>query len=335
MTLSVAIETWPIREPFRITGHEWTTVEVVVATWREAGVSGRGEACGVYYRGETAETLKAQIQAAAPDLREGLSRHELLRLLPAGGARNAIDCALWERDARLLGLPAWEVAGVLPPKALLTTFTLGVDTPEAMAAKALGYAQARAIKLKLNGDGDAERVRAVRQARPDVWLGVDANQGFTRASLEALLPTLEEAEVRLIEQPLPIGQDADLKGLQSPIPLAADESFQDLEDLAKLVGLYDVVNIKLDKCGGLTRGLQIAAAARDLGLQVMVGNMLGTSMAMAPAYILGQFCDVVDLDGPIPLLKDRTPSVIYQDGYIHCDDGVWASGAALFAEGAA
>jgi L-alanine-DL-glutamate epimerase-like enolase superfamily enzyme len=193
-----------------------------------------------------------------------------------------------------------------------------------MAATALAYRDARAIKLKLTGEPiDADRVRAVRSARPDVWLGVDGNQGFTRPALEKLLPVLVDTKVALIEQPLPIGQEALLDGLRSPIPLAADETVQSLADVASLLGRFQVMNIKLDKCGGLTEGLAMARTARELGLDVMVGNMLGTSLAMAPAFVLGQLCKVVDLDGPLFLAADRAAAVGYKGGYINCPPGLW------------
>ena len=207
---------------------------------------------------------------------------------------------------------------------MLTTFTCGADTPAEMAARAISYRDARAIKVKLTGDPiDADRVRAIRRVRPDVWLGVDANQGFTRQTLEGLLPVLIDARVKLIEQPLPVGEEAQLDGLNSPIPIAADESVQTLADIPGLAPRYQVVNIKLDKCGGLTHGLAMARAARTLGLEVMVGNMLGTSLAMAPAFLLGQLCQVVDLDGPIFLRSDRKPRVDYSGGLIQCPEALW------------
>ena len=192
----------------------------------------------------------------------------------------------------------------------------------------LAYAGAQAIKLKLTGlPVDAERVRAVRAARPDAWLGVDANQGFTRASLADLMPVLVDARVGLIEQPFPIGREADLDGLRSPIPIAADESAQDLQDVAGLVGRFDIVNIKLDKSGGLTEGLAMARQARALGLGVMVGNMTGTALGMAPAALVGQLCRIVDLDGPIFLRNDRSPGVVYENGTFWCPPEVWGGGA--------
>lgn len=207
---------------------------------------------------------------------------------------------------------------------MLTTYTLGAASPEKMAAGAIAYADARALKLKLTGDAiDADRVRAVRAVRPDVWIGVDANQGFTRASLEAIMPTFLETGVSLIEQPFAIGRESELDGLNAPIPIAADESVQGLADVAALAGRFDVINIKLDKCGGLTEGLAMAEEVRRLGMKVMVGNMGGSSLAMAPACILGQYCEIVDVDGPLFLAEDRKPSVIYRDGHVSCPPGLW------------
>ncbi|HEY4970051.1 MAG TPA: enolase C-terminal domain-like protein, partial [Steroidobacteraceae bacterium] len=238
--------------------------------------------------------------------------------------RNALDCALWDLEAKLTGRPAWQIAGLERPQRLLTTLTCGAETPEKMAATALGYAQARAIKLKLTGEPvDAERVRAVREARQDVWLGVDANQGFTREFLQWIMPVLVETRVQLIEQPFPIGQESLLDGFQSSIPMAADESVQSLADIAGLVGRFSVANIKLDKCGGLTEGLEMARASRELGLDVMVGNMLGTSLAMAPAFLVGQLCNIVDLDGPVSLKADRAITVDYTEGFIRCPEMLW------------
>jgi L-alanine-DL-glutamate epimerase-like enolase superfamily enzyme len=193
-----------------------------------------------------------------------------------------------------------------------------------MASDACAYANAKAIKLKLTGEPlDGERVRAVRAVLPDVWLGVDANQGFTRVFLETLMPVLVETRVELIEQPFKVGQEAQLDGFKSPIPVAADESAQGLTDVQGLVGRFNVVNIKLDKCGGLTEGLAMARQARRLGLDVMVGNMVGTSLAMAPSFLVGQLCKVVDLDGPVFLNTDRDSTVRYCDGFISCEDMPW------------
>ena len=326
-TLEVRLETFPYKAPFRISGYTFNDAKVVVAVIGEDGVEGRGESSGAYYLGETADSMAADIEALRGEITGGLSRVELQSCMPANGARNAIDCALWELEARLAGVPAWSLAGVDRPHPLLTTQTLGADDPAAMAQGAIDYAGARALKLKLTGDvdNDKERVRAVRQARRDVWIGVDGNQGFTPDTLTALLPTLFEADVRLVEQPFARGREADLDGFERPIPFAADETALTLSDVAGLIGRFDVLNIKLDKCGGLTEGLAMAAEARRLGLKVMVGNMGGSSLAMAPAFILGQSCDIVDLDGPLFLQTDRHPAVVYADGLVDCPDTVWGS----------
>jgi L-alanine-DL-glutamate epimerase-like enolase superfamily enzyme len=240
------------------------------------------------------------------------------------GARNAIDCALWDLEAKLTGRSAWRIAGLERPRALLTTFTVDANDPAKMATNARGYSHAKAIKLKLTGQpADADRVRAVRSARPDVWLGIDANQGFTPTFLEELMPVLMATQVKLIEQPFAVGQEALLETFNSPIPDAADESVQGVSDLPGLVGRFKVINIKLDKCGGLTEGLAMAHEARRLGFDVMVGNMVGTSLAMAPAFLVGQLCSIVDLDGPIFLSVDRHSPARYEGGTITCPDELW------------
>lgn len=325
--LRLETQSWPLKRPFRITGHVWEHQDIVICSLSRAGHSGRGEATGVYYRGESAASIAAQIASARAEIEAGISRAALQELLPAGGARNAVDCALWALESREQGIPAWQLAGLEPPRALLTTFTLGADAPELMAERAAAAQVARALKLKLVGDGqDAERVRAVRAARADVWLGVDANQAFDRAAVDALLPVLIAERVALLEQPCRIGAEEALRGLQSPIPLAADESVQTAADLAAMQGLFEVVNIKLDKCGGLTEGLKMAQRARALGFEVMVGNMIGTSLSCAPAFLVGQLCQVVDLDGPWHLAGDIEPSVSYVDGLLHCPPGLWDGG---------
>jgi L-alanine-DL-glutamate epimerase-like enolase superfamily enzyme len=329
VTLEVSVEKWPLKAPFRITGYTFVAVDVVVAAISCRGQTGRGEAAGVYYRGETAASMTTQIEAVRAEIEAGIDREGLRRLLPAGGARNAVDCALWDLEARLSGIPAWKIAGLNAPVPLVTTFTIGAEDPDKMAQTAVSYDGAQAIKIKLTGTPlDAERVRAVRAVRPDTWLAVDANQGFTRASLADLMPVLLEARVGLIEQPFPIGREADLDGLRSPIPIAADESVQDLKDIAGLVGRFNVINIKLDKCGGLTEGLAMARHAHSLGLDVMVGNMTGTALAMAPASLVGQLCRIVDLDGPIFLSNDRSPGAIYEHGTVWCPPEVWGGAGA-------
>ena len=309
ITLEARNESLQLAAPFRISGYVFEHVPVTLATLHDGGrhdgvprsdvPRGRGEAAGVYYLGDQPEGMLATIEALRGEIEAGLDRQALQSLLPPGGARNALDCALWELEAQRAGQPVWKLAGIDAPRPLLTTFTLGADTPEAMARGAQAFHGARALKLKLTGELglDIERVRAVRAARPEAWIGVDANQGYRAAALGSLVSALVAARVALLEQPCPRGCEADLDGIDHVIPIAADESVQGLDELEALRGRYDVVNIKLDKCGGLTEGLLMAAAARRIGLKVMVGNMVGTSLAMAPGFVLGQHCDVVDQIG--------------------------------------
>jgi L-Ala-D/L-Glu epimerase / N-acetyl-D-glutamate racemase len=327
LRLSLAVEKLRLSAPFRISGFVFEEQEVVVATLDDGSHRGRGEASGIYYLGDTAQSMMAAIEGARAAIEAGIDRSALQNLLPPGGARNAVDCALWELDAHRQRMPVWKLADLRAVMPLVTTFTLGAEDPAVMAAGARKYAQARSLKLKLTGDLDLDiaRVRAVRAARPEVWMGVDANQGYGIDGLDALVDGLAPADISLLEQPLKRGREADLEGFKSRIPIAADESALKLGDLAGLVGRFNMVNIKLDKCGGLTEGLAMAQEARRLGLGVMVGNMVGTSLAMAPAFVLGQLCDVVDLDGPIFLAQDRTPGVIYDNGTVWSGDDVWGA----------
>jgi L-alanine-DL-glutamate epimerase-like enolase superfamily enzyme len=330
LKLDYRVETHSLAAPFRIAGYVFEESELVVAELSDGDHRGRGEAGGVYYLKDDAPHIVKVLESNRAAIEACGNREELRQMLPPGGARNAVDCAFWELEAQRSGIPAYRLAGIDAPRPLVTTFTLGADDPDVMADGARNYTHARAIKIKLTGslELDVARVRAVREARPNVWIGVDANQGYAIRDLGALARAMGEQRVGLIEQPLPRGSEPDLEGFESPIPLAADESVLGLEDVAGLVGRYQVVNIKLDKCGGLTEALLMAAEARRLGLGVMVGNMVGTSLAMAPAFILGQLCDVVDLDGPTFLQEDRSPGVEYRDGQIWCPDEVWGTSAA-------
>jgi len=329
LTVSVATERMLLVKPFRISGYVFDAFQVVVVTLGDGRHQGRGEAGGVYYLGDDAAHMLSRLDAVSGDIAYGPTREELRGILPPGGARNAIDCALWELEARRAGVPVWQLAGKAAPRPLRTTFTLGADDPAVMAGMARQHVQARAIKIKLTGDLhlDLNRVAAIRAARPDVWLGVDGNQGFKKDDLDPLIAGLVAQNVKLLEQPLARGDEAALEGLRSPIPLAGDESILSLKDVASAVGRYDVVNIKLDKCGGLTEGLMMAQEARRLGLRVMVGNMGGSSLAMGPSFVLGQECDIVDLDGPIFLANDRRPCVDYVDGDIWSGPDVWGGAA--------
>ena len=325
LKLTVQVERLEFSAPFRIAGFLFEHQDAVVVTVDDGRHLGRGEACGVYYLNDNVEQMVAALEAHRATIESGIDRASLQQLLPAGGARNALDCALWELEARRTAQAVWALAGLDPPRPLITTFTLGADEPEVMAQGARKWAKAQALKVKLTGDRelDIARVKAVRAARPQVWLGVDANQGYSVSNLGLLVPALVEANVTQLEQPVARGEEAGLEDFDSPIPLVADESALGLADLAGLVGRFDMVNIKLDKCGGLTEGLLMAREARRLGLGLMVGNMMGSSLAMAPSFMVGQLCDVVDLDGPTFLKRDRTPGVTYSDGLIWVDEAVW------------
>jgi L-Ala-D/L-Glu epimerase len=325
LKMTVAVEKLPFSAPFRIAGFVFEHQDVVVVTLEDGQHCGRGEASGVFFLGDDAAHMVAALESRRALIEAGVDRAAAQQLLPPGGARNALDCALWELDARRAGRPVWELAGLDPPRPLVTAFTLGADSPTVMAEGARKYAEAQALKVKLTGELelDIERVEAIREARPEVWIGVDANQGYTRAGLQSLIDALVRAKVAQLEQPLARGHEAELENFAAPIPIIADESVLSLDDLAGLVGRFNMINIKLDKCGGLTEGLAMAHEARRLGLGVMVGNMTGSSLAMAPSFVLGQLCDVVDLDGPTFLARDRTPGVTYRQGFIWADEAIW------------
>ena len=329
LQMRVSTETLRLKKPFHIANFVWESSDVVVVILDDGQHQGRGEGGGVFFLGDDVAHMLAALEDHRDAIEAGPSREELRGLMPAGGARNAVDCAMWELEAARAGKAVWQLADVGEPKALRTTFTLGADTPEAMAQGACDYDHARSIKIKLTGDLDLDlaRVRAIRQARDDAWLGVDGNQGFTADLLPALTDALVEHRVALLEQPLARGREHELEGRGGAVPIAVDESILTLDDVAGAVGRFDVINIKLDKCGGLTEGLLMAAEARRLGLGVMVGNMIGSSLAMAPAFVLGQGCDIVDLDGPSFLAGDRTPGVVYRDGTITSGPEVWGGNA--------
>ncbi|MGH8116462.1 MAG: dipeptide epimerase [Rhodanobacteraceae bacterium] len=326
LKLSAVVERRPMKAPFHITGYTFTEFDALVVSVREDSKIGRGEAQGVYYHQETPESMLAQVEGMRADIERGLSRTELLRRLPPGGARNALDCALWDLEAKRSGQPVWKLVDLEPPRPLVTTWTIGADAPSVMAHRAREFADAQALKLKLvDDDANAARVRAVRAARPDVWLMVDANQGLTRESFARLLPTLVEARVQLVEQPFAVGREDWMDGLDSPIRIGADESVQDRNDLQKVVDRADIINIKLDKSGGLTEALAMAQQAREMGFELMVGNMGGSSLAMAPGFVLGQSCQVIDLDGPLSLRHDYAPAARYDHGTIWCPEPLWGN----------
>lgn len=313
LRLRATVETWPIAGTFAIARGSKREAHVVVASVSDGRITGRGE-CVPYARyGETVENVLAAIAAA-----EGIGdRQQLRHRLEAGAARNAIDCALWDFEAKSGGRPAADLAGVAAPRPLLTCYTLSLAAAAAMAGKAAQVAHLPLLKLKLGGGAeDAERMRLVRAARPDARLVADANEAWSPSDLPALLKAAADAKIELIEQPLPEGADAALASVPRAVPICADESAHTAADLARLAGRYDAVNIKLDKAGGLTEALDMYAAARRLGLKVMVGCMVATSLAMAPALLVAQGADWVDLDGPLLLARDRVPGLAIRNGMI-------------------
>jgi L-alanine-DL-glutamate epimerase-like enolase superfamily enzyme len=315
---SVRRETWPLARPFVIARGMKTAAEVVVAEIEEDGVVGRGE-CVPYARyGETVDGVAAAIQALAAPLAAGMDRLALQQALPPGAARNALDCALWDLEAKRAGVRAWDLAGLPPPSPLPVASTLSLDAPSAMAAAAADAVGGGAslLKLKVGADAVLERVGAVRAAAPEARLIVDANEGWSFALLERLAEPLQALGVEMIEQPLPAGADGVLAGFASAVVLCADESLHGERDLERMDG-YGMVNVKLDKTGGLTAALPLAAAARARGLAVMVGCMVSTSLAMAPATLLGEGAAIVDLDGPLWLARDREPALRYERGLVH------------------
>ncbi len=312
---SVRIENWQVDGAFIIARGAKTYVDVVVATVEGGGVTGRGEATPIYYQGESAQSCRDAIQALDG---QSLNRARLAGLLPRGAARNALDCALWQAEAAAVGKPVWELAGLPLPQPLLTAFTISLDRPDAMGdaagrAAAKGYSL---LKLKLTGEGDRPRVAAVRAGAPDARLIVDANESWTDRDVVGAASALLPFGVALIEQPVAAGRDALLDGVTAPIPFAADESCHTRADLPQLIGRYQVVNIKLDKAGGLTEAIELADAAEAAGLDLMVGCMLGTSLAIAPAFALAQRARWVDLDGPVLLASDRAGGFRFADGRI-------------------
>ena len=315
--LAVTAETWPLAGRFAISRGSRTAAEVVVVELAEGDAVGRGE-CMPYGRyGETVPGTVERIEALRGELERGLERAALQTALPAGAARNAVDCALWDLEAKRSGVPAWQRAGLAPPRAVTTAYTLGLDGVEAMAAAARLQAHRPLLKLKLAGPGDLARVRAVRENAPRSRLIVDANEAWTPALFAELSPRLRDLGVELIEQPLPAGADDALADVERPVPVCADESCHLAADLTLLVGRYDAVNIKLDKTGGLTEALRLATAAKAGGFAIMVGCMVATSLAMAPALLVAQDARWVDLDGPLLLARDRDPGLTYQDSVVH------------------
>jgi L-Ala-D/L-Glu epimerase / N-acetyl-D-glutamate racemase len=318
--MTLAAESWPIAGSFAISRGAKTEAVVVVAELGDGKARGRGE-CVPYGRyGESVASVMAQIEALRPQLAAGLDRQGLQKAMPPGAARNALDCALWDLEAKRSARPVHELAGLPAPHALTTAYTISLGRPAAMAEAAAKAAQRTLLKIKLGGNddygGDAARIAAVRAAALQATLIVDANEGWDERNLAANLAACADAGVVLVEQPLPDGRDQALARLKRPLPVCADESAHDRNSLAALAGKYDAVNIKLDKAGGLTEALAMAAAAERLGLAIMAGCMVATSLAMAPAMLLAQTARYVDLDGPLLLAKDRADGLRYSDSLV-------------------
>lgn len=318
--ISVEAERFPIAGTFTISRGSKTEAEVITCAISEDGHTGRGE-CVPYKRyGETMDGVNDAIEAMRDRIAGGIGRTALLDAMPAGAARNAIDCALWDLEAKISGAPVATAIGAVPLSELETAYTLSLGEPETMAAQARANAARPLLKVKIGGDNDVARIRAVRQAAPDSRIILDANEGWTDENIAANLAFAAEQGIALIEQPLPAGHDEILRHIAHPVPICADESVHEAKDLAALVGLYDAVNIKLDKSGGLTAALVLRDRARELGFSIMVGCMVGTSLAMAPAVLLAQGADFVDLDGPLLLARDRVPGLVYQGSLVSPPD---------------
>jgi L-alanine-DL-glutamate epimerase-like enolase superfamily enzyme len=315
MEMRIEAESWTYKVPFRVSRGVESALDVIVVTLADgSGHVGRGEAAGVDYDGETVTSMCAQIEAIRPAIESGLDRGELAARLPAGGARNAVDCALWDLTAKQRGASVWELAELPNPRELTTSVTLGIDTEAAVATGAFHYRNWPFIKLKVDAERHTEIVRLVRSVSPGAAIIVDPNQSWSSELLNRVAPELESLGVVLIEQPVHREADDTLRSYTGRIRLAADESVADRGSLPRIQDLYQVVNIKLDKCGGLTEALALARAAQKLNLGIMVGCMAGTSLAMAPGMVVGQLAEFVDLDGPLLHAHDRAPGIEYHNG---------------------
>lgn len=310
-TLDIQMNSFPIAGIFTISRGAKTEAEVITCTLTEAGARGLGE-CVPYRRyGETMESVFAQIEAARPLVEAGISRLDLLSAMPPGAARNAVDCALWDLEAKQTGKSVAIKLGLSAPQPLTTAYTISLGEPEVMAAQAREHAGRALLKVKVGTGDDESRIRAVRAAAPDAAIILDANEGWPEAVLERHLHIAAEAGIALVEQPLPAGRDALLAEIRRPLLVCADESVHHTGDLASLADRYDAINIKLDKTGGLTEALAMKTEAERIGFKIMIGCMVGTSLAMAPAVLLAQNADFVDLDGPLLLARDREPGLRY------------------------
>ena len=315
--LLIASESWPIAGTFTISRGSKTAAEVVVVTLEEEGNRGRGE-CVPYPRySETVEGVIANLEAAQTRIEAGFSHADVPAIVSHHAARNALDCALWDLEAKRVKKPVWQLAQLQQPRPMVTAYTLSLDAPEAMAKAAAEAAHRPLLKLKLGREGDVERLRLIREAAPNSRLIVDANEGWTPSSLPHFLKVCAELGVELVEQPLPAADDEALRRIAHDVPICADESAHGRSNLHKLVGKYDAINIKLDKTGGLTEALALALMAKKMNFRIMVGCMLATSLAMAPAMLVAQSAQVIDLDGPLLLARDRNPGITFDGSLMY------------------
>lgn len=314
---AVSHESWPIAGNFTISRGSKTTAEVVVVTLEEEGHRGRGE-CVPYPRyNETVEGVVSALEAAWTRIEAGFSHADIPNIVRPRAARNALDCALWDLEAKRAQKPVWQLALLQQPRPMVTAFTLSLDTPDAMAKAAAEVKDRPLLKLKLGREGDAERLRLIREAAPASRLIIDANEGWTPSTLPELLKVCAKVGVELVEQPLPAADDEALRRITHEVPICADESAHDKNNLHELVGKYDAINIKLDKAGGLTEALALAHAAKEMNFKIMVGCMLATSLAMAPAMLVAQSAHVIDLDGPLLLARDRNPGIAFDGSLMY------------------
>lgn len=308
---------WPLREPFRISRGTETHARTLLVTFTDAaGNRGRGECCGVAYHGEDRATIVAQIEAVRDALSAGIDREALTKLMPAGGARAGVDAALWDLEAKQSGMPAWQRAGLATLVPVETAFTIGIRDLAGYQAAAERHRDFKLLKVKVADDDPIAAITAVRRGAPDARLIVDPNQAWDCARVKALAPQLADLGVALLEQPILAGEEEGLSGYRCPVPIAADEAVQDRSDLERAARYYDIVNIKLDKTGGLTEALALADAAESLGLGLMVGCMLGSSLSVAPAHLLAQRCRFVDLDSPLLQADDLPGGLVFDGGMV-------------------
>ena len=317
-SFNIHIEAWPLAGAFRISRGTRKVSDVLMVEVNDGNYVGRGE-CFPYARyGEDIDSVQKQLNSVRSEIEHGLDRQALLNVLAPGAARNAVDCALWDLEAKRAGVRVWDLADLPAPEPVTTVYTLGVDEPAIMGERARENSDRPRLKLKMTGDGaDLERVRNIHKNAPNARLVVDANEGWSIEQYLEYAPQFKELGVEMIEQPLPSTDDEQLSGVDRPIPVCADESCHDRATLKSLVGKYDMINIKLDKTGGLTEALNLRDAALKQGLSIMVGCMIGTSLAMAPGILVAQEAAIVDLDGPLLLAEDRAPGLSFTGSIIH------------------